>query len=65
MEQLFNSTWDIYYFYQAYLNKNTIYFLMLQLMTDQFLIKEEFNHMRDDDDQLVPVLDDDDDNTEL
>lgn len=53
VEWLFNSAWDICYFHQGQLDENTIFTLMLQLMTDWFMIKEEFCWQRDEGEEDV------------
>ena len=48
VERLFNSARDICYFRRGRLDENTIFALMLQLMTDRFMIKEEFRRQREE-----------------
>ena len=58
VEQLFNSAWDICYFCWGQLDENTIFVLMLQLMTDCFIIKEEFCQQRKEGEEGI-IIDDD------
>lgn len=61
VEQLFNSAQDIYYFYWGHLSENTIYTLMLQLIIDYFMIKKEYNHMREENKSLEEVVEEQED----
>lgn len=53
VEWLFNSAQDIYYFCWGQLDKNTIFTLMLQLMTDCCMIKEEFCQQREESEEDI------------
>ena len=48
VKRLFNSAWDICSYHQGHLEASTIYGLVLQLTTDCFLIKQEYQQMRED-----------------
>lgn len=63
VEQLFNSAHDICYFCRGHLDEWTIYALMLQLMTNQFLVKEEYCRHQEDD-ELAEDCEDDTDRQE-